>query len=97
MRNINEIMNTISKWNGTFTELANEFSIEEYHTLFKEGGWEYVDDDWIEENCYNTGDYAGMLYHFIGDLLMSYIAQGYTSKATNNLFRLWNEGESYES
>lgn len=95
MRNINEIMNTINDWNGNFTELANEFSIEEYRTLFEEGCWEYVDVDWIEEKCYNTGDYADMLYQFIGDLLMSYIAQGYTSKATNNLFRLWNEGESY--
>ena len=91
MRNIEEIMNTIDNWNGTFTELANEFSTEEYRILFEEGCWEYVDDEWIEENCYNTGDYVGMLYHFIRDLLMSYIAQGYTGKATNNLFRLWNE------
>lgn len=96
MRNINEIINTINNWNGTFTELADEFSIEEYRILFEEGCWEYVDDEWIEEKCYNTGDYADMLYQYIGDLLMSYIAQGYISKATNNLFRLWNEG-SYES
>ena len=91
MRNIDEIINTINNWNGTFAELADEFSTEEYRILFEEGWLEYVDDDWIEEKCYNTGDYAGMLYHFIGDWLMSYIAQGYTSKATNNLFRLWNE------
>ena len=91
MRNIEEIMDTIDNWDGTFAELANEFSIEEYHILFEEGCLEYVDAEWIEENCYNTGDYAGMLYHFISDWLMSYIAQGYTSKATNNLFRLWNE------
>ena len=91
MRNIDEIMNTINNWNGTFAELADEFSTEEYRILFEEGLFEYVDEDWIEEKCYNTGDYAGMLYHFIGDWLMSYIAQGYTSKATNNLFRLWTE------
>ena len=91
MRDISEIIITICSWQGTFIGLANEFSIEEYRILFEENCWEYVDEDWIEEKCYNTGDYAGMLYHFIGDLLMSYIAQGYTSKATNNLFRLWNE------
>lgn len=97
MRNIDEISNTIDNWNGTFAELADEFSISEYRILFEEGCLDYVNDDWIEEKCYNTGDYAGMLYHFIGDWLMSYIAQGYSSKATNNLFRLWNEGGSYES
>ena len=91
MRNIDEIMNTINNWNGTFAELADEFSIEEYRILFEEGCLEYIDDDWIEEKCYNTGDYAGMLYQFISDWLMSCIAQGYTSKITNNLFRLWNE------
>ena len=91
MRNIDEIINTICNWNGTFTELADEFSIEEYRTLFEEGGFEYVDDEWIEEEFYNTGNYVGMLYHFISDLLMSYIAQGYSGKVTNNLFRLWNE------
>ena len=97
MRNIDEISNTIDNWNGTFAELADEFSISEYRILFEEGCLDYVNDDWIEEKCYNTGDYASMLYHFIGDWLMSYIAQGYSSKATNNLFRLWNEGGSYES
>ena len=91
MRNINEIINTIDNWNGTFAELVNEFSVEEYQTLFEEGCLEYVDDDWIEECCYSTGDYANMLYHFISDWLMTYIRDGYTSKATNNLFRLWNE------
>ena len=72
-------------------ELADEFSISEYRILFEEGCLDYVDAEWIEENCYNTGDYAGMLYSFISDWLMGCIAQGYTSKATNNLFRLWNE------
>lgn len=91
MRNIIEIENTISNWNGSFAELVNEFSADEYNTLFKEGCLEYVDDEWMEEKCYNTGDYAGLLYHFIGDWLMSYISNGYSSKATNNLFRLWNE------
>ena len=91
MRDIEEIMDTIGNWNGTFAELTNEFSTEEYRILFEENCWEYVDEDWIEEKCYNTGDYAGRLYHFIGDLLMSYIAQGNTSKASNNLFRRWNE------
>ena len=56
MRNIDEIMNTITNWNGTFAELANEFSTEEYRILFEEGLFEYVDEDWIEEKCYNTGD-----------------------------------------
>ena len=91
MRDIEDIMNTIDNWNGTFTELANEFSTEEYRILFEEGCLEYVDDEWIEEEFYNTGNYAGMLYHFISDWLMSCIAQGYSGKATNNLFRLWNE------
>lgn len=91
MRNIDEIINTIDNWNGTFAELVDEFSISEYRILFEEGCLDYVDAEWIEEECYNTGDYASMLYSFIGDWLMSCIAQGYTSKATNNLFRLWNE------
>ena len=91
MRDIEDIVNTIDNWNGTFAELANEFSTEEYRILFEEGCLEYVDDEWIEEEFYNTGNYAGMLYHFIGDWLMSYIAQGYSGKTTNNLFRLWNE------
>jgi hypothetical protein len=88
MRNIDEINNTIVNWNGTFTELVNEFSIGEYHVLYEEGCLEYAD----AENCYNNGDYADMLYVFIGDWLMSNIVDGYPSKATNNLFRLWNEG-----
>lgn len=91
MRSIDEITNTIVNWNGTFNELANEFSIGEYHVLFEEGCLEYIDSEWIEETCYNTGDYASMLYNFVGDWLMSSIAQGYSGKATNNLFRLWNE------
>ena len=88
MRNIDEINNTIVNWNGTFAELADEFSIGEYHVLYEEGCLEYMD----VENCYNTGDFADMLYVFIGDWLMSNIVDGYPSKATNNLFRLWNEG-----
>lgn len=90
MRNIDEITNTIYNWNGTFNELTNEFSISEYAILFEEGALEYFDIDWLEEKCYNTGDYADMLYNFIGDWLMSSIAQGEDGKATNNLFRLWN-------
>ena len=91
MRNMNEIAETINNWEGTFAELVNEFSIEEYRILFEEGCLEYFDVEWVEDNCYNTGDYAGMLYVFVGDWLMSKINYGHTSKATNNLFRLWNE------
>lgn len=91
MRNINEILNTINNWDGTFAELANEFSTEEYEILYQEGRFDYVDEDWIEENCYHTGEYADMLYFFIGDWLMACIAQGDICKETDNLFRLWNK------
>ena len=60
MRNMNEIAETINNWEGTFAELVDEFSIGEYHTLFEEGWLEYIDGEWVEENCYNTGDYAGI-------------------------------------
>lgn len=91
MRNFDEIMNTIDNWNGTFAELVNEFSADEYRILFEEGNLDYIDDDYIEEYYYNTGDYAEVLYNFISDWLMSCIAQSNQGKVSNNLFRLWNE------
>ena len=89
MRNIDEIMNTIDNWNGTFDELVDEFTVGEYEVLFERGSNDYVDFEVIEE-CYRN-NHADMLANFITDWLMSYVAQGYTSKATNNLFRLWSE------
>ena len=91
MRNSIEITDTIYDWNGTFDELVNEFSAEEYKILLEEGSLEYTDAEWFEEECYNTGDYADMLYNFIGDWLMSSISNGAKGKETDNLFRLWNK------
>ena len=90
MRNIDAIVDTIYNWNGTFDELAKQFTTEEYEILYEQALWEYVDPEWVEENCYNTGNYTDMLYNFIGDCLMSCIADGSTGKITSNLFRMWN-------
>lgn len=91
-RNIDMIINTIYNWEGSFDELAKEFSVEEYKILFENGNLEYTCDEWMEEECYMKEDYSEMLYWFIADFLMVDIAQGNRGSVTNNLFRLWNRG-----
>lgn len=95
MRNFDEISRTIDTWSGSFEELAKTLTNEEYKILFEEGTLEYTDDEWIEENCFNVGEYKNMLYYFISDWLMSSIAGSYNGSnndsITDNLFRLWKE------
>ena len=90
MRNISHIITTIDEWDGTFDELVNEFTKEEYDELWNNYRWERFDADYIYESCYSTGDYREFLYNVIGDTLIWCIADGYYGEATANLFRMWN-------
>lgn len=90
MRDIDEIIETINNWEGTFDELVDEFTKEEYDEMWNNYCWESFNVDWIYECCYSTGDYNEFLYNLIGDTLIFCIKDGCDGITTANLFRIWN-------
>jgi hypothetical protein len=86
MRDVAEL---IGNWNGTFLELCNELTPEEFDTMVNDTVYEYVDATYMDE-LLDKGDYRGILALYIKDWLMFNISDNYDGKTTNNLFRLWS-------
>ena len=86
---IDNIYSKIYGWTGSFNELVEYLTAEEYETLMENGILEYTDEDWMKEYFENKQVF---LANYIRDWLMSCIANGEVTNYTENLYRLWKQG-----
>ena len=87
--NFDDAYSKIREWTGSFNELVDHLTAKEYEFLMEAGVLDYTDEDWMEEHF---EDKQVFLANFIGDWLMSCIANGDVSNYTENLYRLWKQG-----
>lgn len=90
MRNIEEILDFIEKWQGSFRDLVKEFTPEEYKEITENYYWENDDLEGMADEYNKFECYDDLLELCITEALLNNINIGII-EGTDNLYRLWRE------